>query len=86
MSNITEARKQIFDLVYLLVIYPGFSEVYCLIILVFSVVFNSILHHAGKQHHNQRQHGNLPVEDFHLWETVQNRQKQKVKITQPEKV
>lgn len=86
MSNITEARKQIIELVYLLVIYPGFSEVYGLIILVFSVVFNSILNHAENQHHNQRQHCNLPVEDFHLWEPVQNHQKEKVKITQPEKV
>lgn len=86
MSNITEARKQIIGLVYLLVIYPGFSGVYCLVILVFSVVFNSIFNHAGKQHHHQRQHRNLPVEDFHLWEPVQNHQKEKVKITQPEKV
>lgn len=70
----------------LLVVYSGFSEVYCLIILVFSVVFNSILNHAGKQHYNQRQHRNLPVEVFHLREPVQNHQKEEVKITQPEKV
>lgn len=51
-----------------------------------SVVFNSILKHAGKQHYNQRQHRNLPVEVFHLREPVQNHQKEEVKITQPEKV
>lgn len=79
-------QGKIISLVYLLVIYPGFREVYSLVKPVFSIVFNSILNHTGKQHHNQRQHSNLSVEDFHLREPVQNHQKEEIKITQPEKL
>lgn len=81
-----QIQGKIIGLVYLLVINPGFREVCHRIKLVFSIVFNSILNHTGEQHHNQRQHSNLSVEDLYLWETVQNHQKEEIKITQSGKI
>ena len=68
----TSKTRKIIGVVYLLVIDLGFRGVYHLIKSVFSIVFNSILNQTGKQYHNQRQHSNLPVEDFYLWEPVYN--------------